>query len=311
MSSSKVSSLDKTLSGPDLATAVGLPFLFAISWLVPVRLWERFCRLVSPLVISNVTDDPAGVCASIRQTIGDKSTFPAPDAILRRLAGEHVLSLLHLLRDYRPGGWAPAIRVDGVHHIEASLAEGRGAVLWVGYTFGADLVAKMAFRRAGLKVRHLSRPSHGFSNTRFGVRFLNRVQTAIEDRYLEKRVQLDVDNPAPALAALIEHLDKNGVVSITARRDAKRPVRMRFLDGWLSLAPGAPIIAARSGAPLLPVFAFRDGDGGLRVEVLPPLDVLRNDLTQDAIESVAAEYGSNLERFVRRNPGQWIGWLHL
>ncbi len=311
MSSSKASTPGKAVSGPDLATAVGLPFLFAIAWLVPVRFWEGFCRLVSPLVISNVTDDPAGVRAGIRQTIGGNSSFPAPGAILRQLAGEHVLSLLHLLRGYRPGGWAPAIRVDGVHHVETALAEGRGAVLWVGYTFGGDLIAKMAFRRSGLTVRHLSRPSHGFSATRFGVRFLNRVQTAIEDRYLESRILLDVDNPGPALAALGAYLDENGVVSITARRDAKRPIRMRFLDGWLNLAPGAPFLSARSGAPLLPVFAYRDRDGGFRVDILPPLTPSPDKPKPDALTEMAADYGPLLDRFVRRHPGQWIGWLHL
>lgn len=310
MSTSKVLNLGQAVSGPDLATAIGLPFLFAISWLVPVRFWERFCRLVSPLVISNVTDDPAGVRANIRQTVGDNPGFPTPDAILRQLAAEHVLSLLHLLRGYRPGGWAPEISIDGVHHVEAAAAQGRGVVLWVGYTFGADLIAKMAFRQSGLNVRHLSRPSHGFSATRFGVRFLNRFQTAIEDRYLESRVLLDVDNPAPALSALAAHLDENGAVSITARRDAKRPIRMRFLDGWLNLAPGAPFLAARPSAPLLPVFAYRDRDGRFRVDILPPLTPSPESGKVEAVSEITVEYGALLERFVRRQPGQWIGWLN-
>lgn len=301
----------EAISFSDLAVVIGLPVLLAVSWLLPKRLWYGFCRAVAPLTMRMIASDSRALCAIMRRTLGGQGTSLSPDAILHELANEHLLSLLQLLRDYLPGGWNPEIHADGLSHVEAALESGRGAILWVGFTVHADLVAKMAFCRAGLRVHHLSRASHGFSATRFGIRFLNRIQTIIENRYLGERVMLDPGGARSALDALAEHLARNGVVSLTARREAKQPVRVPFLDGSLLLAPGAIVLAMKTGAELLPAFAFRDATGSLRVTIGPRLHLPTDMARTEAVNHVARQYASILEPFVLENPGQWKGWLQL
>lgn len=79
------------------------------------------------------------------------------------------------------------------------LAEVHGAIPWIGFTFQADLVAKIAFGRARQRVQHLSRPSHGFSMTLFGMRVLYRMQNLIEGHYIDKRKRLNTDSPNSAI----------------------------------------------------------------------------------------------------------------
>ena len=305
------SAATKAFSTQDLAVTLGLPLLFAMAWVVPERLWPRMCRAIGPLAVPMLAGDAPALIALIRRTLGKGRAEDAPDEILKELAGEQVLSILQLLKGYRPGGWKPAIALHGKDHIEAALARGRGAILWVSYSVYGDLISKMAFHRAGLAVSHLSRASHGFSDTLFGARFLNRLQTAIEDRFIGERVSLTAKGASGALDHLRDKLGANGVVTFTVHRNAKRPATVPFMAGEMHLAPGAPVLARKTSAPLLPVFAFRDQAGGLTVTVGPPLELSEAPSTEAAVQQAARQYASALDPYVRRYPGQWRGWLHL
>jgi lauroyl/myristoyl acyltransferase len=255
--------------------------------------------------------DPAATAAVIQRTLSARMTNLPPERILERLSGERILAILQLLRSYRPGGWNPPIRLHGTEHVEAALARGRGAILWVGMTVYADLVAKMAFHRAGFEVSHLSRASHGFSDSRFGARCLNPIQTRVEDRFLRQRVSLSSLGSRAALARLEERLAENGVVSVTVHRTARRPVAAPFLDGELVLAPGAAVLAQRSSAALLPVFAWRDEAEGLTIIIEAPLEVATDGDGRVLVEAVVRDYAARLAPHVLSYPGQWTGWLHL
>ncbi len=301
----------KAFSFQDLAVTLGLPLLFVMAWIVPERLWPRMCRAIGPLAVPMLAGDVPALIGLIRRTLGKNRVEEAPEVILDELAGEQILSILQLLKGYRPGGWKPAIELRGKDHIEAALARGHGAILWVSYSVYGDLISKMALHRAGLAVSHLSRASHGFSDTRFGARFLNRLQTAIEDRYIGERVSLTVKGAAAALDHLRERLGNNGVVTFTVHRNAKRLASVPFMEGQMHLAPGAPVLARKASAPLLPVFAFRDKAGGLTVTVGAPLELSEALTTEAAVEQAARQYAAALDPYVRRYPGQWRGWLHL
>jgi Fe-S cluster assembly ATPase SufC len=92
------------------------------------------------------------------------------------------------LRAWRPDGWEPEIDILGAEQVRTALDKGRGIIFWAGNFSFNDLIAKIAWRRLGLAVSHFSRPIHGFSTTRFGVRYLNAVRRGIEDRYLGERL---------------------------------------------------------------------------------------------------------------------------
>ncbi len=86
---------------------------------------------------------------------------------------------------------------------------------------------------------------------------------------------------------------------------------MRFLDGRIGLAPGAVLLARRTGAALLPAFAFRDPEAGLVVTVAPPIEVADGGATAQAIRQAAGDYARVLAPYVSKYPGQWKGWRQI
>jgi lauroyl/myristoyl acyltransferase len=206
------------------------------------------------------------------------------------------------------GGWRPDITLVGLENLKAALERGHGAILWVSYTHGAKLLAKMAVCQAGYAVSHLSRPRHGLSSTKFGIRWLNRVQTTIENRYIDERIVVNDGEFQKAVRSLMTKLRANKVISITVHRDALRPTAVPFLKSEIVLADGACKLSHRTNAALLPVFAFRDENGAPNVQIGAPIEP-GVGLNEDEAVSVAhREYAARLEKFVL---AQWRGWYQL
>jgi len=301
----------KAFSATDASVLAGIPALIWPAWFLPERFWPAICRNLSPLAISDLTHEPQAAAELIRRTLGTHLPEVAGTEILRDMGAEGIFTFFQVLKCHRPDHWAPAARLVHADRIARALEYGRGVILWVAHAFHGHLGAKVAFGQAGLKVCHLSRPNHGFSSTRFGVRYLNRIQTIVEDRHIAERVMLPMEGQNTALHMIVRRLRRNGVVSITAQRGIARTVDAPFLNGKLTLAPGAPTLAHMTGATLLPVFAFRDENNVVEVRVGSPLEVDTAAPREQAVRDVVRRYAPILEADVLRYPGQWLGWVQL
>ncbi len=293
----------------DFGTLLGLFTLTPIAWLLPERRWSAFCRLVGPMAMPFVVGTD-GLVERIRRMAGSDFGLSA-EQLAQAVMAFYVERQLPYLRAYRPGGWQPPIKVLGLANIDAALAQKRGVVLWDSTFAYASLVTKIGLWRSGLKVHHLSHPRHGFSGSRFGMSLLNPIPTRIEVGYLAERVVLGLHESSEALARLGEILDANGVVSVRAGGTAKRPLLAPFLEGKLPLGAGAPLVAHRAGAPLLPVFTLRDGNGGFVVRIGTPLDMPATAARSEAIQAAADDFARRLEPLVRQAPGEWVGWTEI
>jgi lauroyl/myristoyl acyltransferase len=300
-------------SATDLGVILGAPFFTLPAWLLPDRNWSALCRALSPMAIGDLTKNPAATAALMRQTLG--SRLPEIDTahLLRGMGAEGIYTFFQVLKAHRPLGWVPRVRIAGFERVKAALENGKGVVLWVAHGFHGHLGAKIGFRAAGLDVVHLSTPAHGFSVTRFGVRYLNRIQTRVEDRYIAERVLLPLPDQRgsqnAALPTLVKRLRANKAVSITGQRGTGRTVAARFMDGTLTLAPGAPTLAHMTGAALIPVFAFRAEDGAIEVIADEPI-AMPGDRDQAVADAVQI-YATLSEPHVLRHPAQWLSWVQL
>jgi lauroyl/myristoyl acyltransferase len=307
-------SAQPAFSATDLGVLIGAPFFTLPAWLLPERHWPRLCRALSPMAIGDLTRDPAASAAIMRKTLGTRLAEIDTRRLLGEMGAEGIYTFFQILKAYRPDGWVPPVRIVGFERVKAALERGKGAVLWVAHGFHGHLGAKVGFRRAGLSVVHLSTPAHGFSATRFGVRYLNCLQTRIEDRYIAERVMLPVDprdvrGQNAALQILIKRLRANGTVSITAQRGTGRTVAAPFLDGTLTLAPGAPMLAHMTGAALFPVFAFRAEDGCIEVTAEQPIEM--HGAREAAVAEAVRSFAAASEPYVLRHPAQWLSWVQL
>ena len=294
----------------DLALLAGLPVLTALSWLLPAAAWPAVARALTPFQLREMTRDPDALARLVARICGPRSGEVDGRNVVERLARHDLMALLLMLRALRPGAAPPAIRLSGGERIAAALADGRGAILWIGYFAYASMVAKMALHEAGHRIVHLSHPRHMFSSSWLGMRVINGVARNAEDRFLGERVLLGLDSATAALRTLAHHLGENRVVSVTARSTAKRPVRVGFFGRELALAPGALDLSFRTGAPVLPVFTVRAHDG-FEVVVEPALTVDRSLPRRRATREAAQAFARLLESWVLSHPDQWQDWQHL
>ena len=205
----------------------------------------------------------------------------------------------------RPGRrWQPSVRWHGLDHLRSALEQGSGAILWVGGFAHSQIIALMALHQADFVVHQLSRPEHGFSTSPFGVRWLNRLWTRIERRFIAERIVILKNDAGPALQLLRQRLGANGIVWIAVTPEARRTLDVPFLGGTIRLPTGPLHLARTSHAALLPVFTIRANDGSYDVTIERRLDV-DTDITY---ASAARSYVAMLEPHVTAHPDQWGGW---
>ncbi len=292
----------------DLGLMVGLPLSLLLSWTTPEALWRWIGRRFAPVAARLLAADRREAVARIRARAGAHPLPRTPEEIAERLVADHIEENLQLLRVYRPGGWHPDIAFVGREHIEAALARGHGAVIWIGHFAFSSLVSKMALFQAGYAVSHLSHPRHGFSDSRFGMRWLNPIRRAAEDRFLGERVMMGQTDTVLAMRTLQKRLRGNGVISVMVRERARHPAVLPFLGGEIRIATGAPDMAYATRAALLPAFLIRTGPGAFTMTVEPPLELSDRLPRQEAVAAILPSYVKLLESYVLRHPELWRGW---
>jgi lauroyl/myristoyl acyltransferase len=288
----------------DAGMAAQVALAACVSWVVPEALWLPLARGIGR-VLTSVPALGSGALPFDAELAAQLGCSVRTLGVERTAAGH--ASRLHGLREWRPWTREVPIRIDGREHLAAALESGAGALLWVGRFAWASLVTKMGLHRAGVPVTHLSRPTHGFGESDFAVRWLNPFWTRIEDRFLRERIVLRPGAETAALRALRRRLGENGVVSIAVGDQAARTVGVSVLGVPRRLATGPMHLALTSRAPLIPVFTVRDEGGRFLVAFEPPLDI--RDLTgrEERERDIGEQYASRLEGWVRRYPGQWLG----
>jgi hypothetical protein len=183
---------------------------------VPERWWTAFCRGLEAATARLRFFDPAPVARIAKRVLGPADpAFDARAFALTSAAGrsEHHLQIL---RAAGPGGWNAPVELVGREHLDAALAAGHGAVLWVAHFCFNALAAKKALADAGYRAWHLSRPEHGFSKSRLGIATVNRIRVRAELEHLAGRIVIERDKPMSATLAAQRELKRNGIVSITA-----------------------------------------------------------------------------------------------
>jgi lauroyl/myristoyl acyltransferase len=295
------------VTATDFYQVLKLLVLAPPSWLLPIdRLWPVACSL------RDWTARRDAVPNSGERLIARVLCVTQQQAseIQRTLRNRMLETLLQILALHRPGRrWHPAIRLHGLANLQAALERRSGAILWVSDFIYGTLITKMAFHRAGLPLIQLSRPTHGFSITPFGMRFLNPQWMKIEDRFLVERVLIAGEEASAALGVLRNRLAANGVVSILVTDTARRTYDAKFFDGTLRVATGPLHLSRSSGAPLFPVFTVRSEDGVYDVWVGRSLDV--DDASEPNYGAAIRGYVTMLEPHVLKHPDQWNGWVSL
>jgi KDO2-lipid IV(A) lauroyltransferase len=193
-----------------------------------------------------------------------------------------------------------AVSVDGLEHLEAAIAEGKGVIILSAH-LGNFFLVGTRLAVAGYPVHMLiNQPS----NSKFA-KLLDEFRRQIKIRTIHARPRQQ------ALRNLNSVLRSNGIAIMIADEYRKGNGIPTTLFGRTVFARRGPAtIAARTGAAVVPACLVRQGDDSLRLLIEPELELARPGSRQrEAAENVAI-MTRWLEKTVRAYPDQW-NWQNI
>lgn len=183
--------------------------------------------------------------------------------------------------------------VDGLEHVDAALADGRGLVLCTPHLGGWDFAAAW-FARRGYPLTAVVEPLEPPELFAWFVAF-------------RESLGIEVVPVGPqAGAAVLAALKANRAVALVCDRDlAGNGIEVEFFGERTTLPAGPATLALRTGAPLLPVAAYFAGRKGHRATVRPPLAVERRGRFREDAARITQTLARELEVLIRVAPEQW------
>lgn len=119
-------------------------------------------------------------------------------------------------------------------------------------------------------------------------------------RILPRRASLD---------RILELLERNEVVVFLMDQHARQGIPVEFFGRKAKTSRSLALIAAYTGAPVIPATSWREPDGRHVMEFHRPLEWISAKDPEEEIEKNTRRYNECLERFILAHPEQWW-WVH-
>ncbi len=198
-------------------------------------------------------------------------------------------------RRWSPGELRALVKVDGIEHLEAARAAGRGAVIVAGHfgswEFGGVIIPALGFKTSVV----------------IGEQSNARVDDVTNE--LRSRHGLGLIPKASALKKVLTTLRSNEFVALLADQDARKGgVIVDFLGRPASTVRGPALFAIRARCPIIPLTVHREGKYHRATFEAP----LWADPVLDEEANVLAltrYYVDALSRQIRAHPDQYF-WPH-
>jgi Kdo2-lipid IVA lauroyltransferase/acyltransferase len=235
--------------------------------------------------------------ALVRQKIQSSlGTTDAETKTMTRAVYQHLgISVAELFRFGTRAGLSPTLRVEGEAHLLAAIEEGKGVLALTAHLGNWEVLARYGSTLPvplSIVTRRLS---------------LGGVQ-AMWETLREGGPQL-----IPAQGAsrpLVEALGRGEIVGFVLDQHAPESsaVVTEFLGRPAATSTGLVRAARLTGAPIVPLFSWRDGDEHV-ISIGAPLSLPTSCSRGGFIRQVTARCTQLIEHAVRQHPEQWL-WVH-
>jgi KDO2-lipid IV(A) lauroyltransferase len=219
-------------------------------------------------------------------------------AIVRQVFGHFGRLLFELLKfsGLSRADVLDRVEIEGADRIRDARAQGRGALLFTGH-FGYWEINAIAHAAAFAPIGVLARP---LDNRRLHD-LLERMRGCQGNYVIYRR---------GALRRVLKALSANDGVAILIDQHIQAPdaVTVNFFDRPAATTLALGVLALRTGAPVIPVFALPNGVGRYRLVYEHPVDPPADD-SPEAIRDFTQRCTDVLEMQVRRHPELWL-WMH-
>ncbi len=128
---------------------------------------------------------------------------------------------------------------------------------------------------------------------------------------LRLRTGVELIDKRKALRPILAALSRGGMVGILLDQNTARSegVFVPFFGRLASTSRSVALLALRTGAPVVPIFARRERGGRHRIIVRAPLDVPKADDREAAVAALTERCTEVIEAAIREAPEQWL-WVH-
>jgi KDO2-lipid IV(A) lauroyltransferase len=185
--------------------------------------------------------------------------------------------------------------VDGLEQITGARDEGRGMIYGLPHVGNWEVAAPVS---VDVKVPVVA-VAENLPNRR------------ITDWFTKMRAEFGIEvvlatGGTEVMRKLESALAANKAVALLADRDLKhRGVEVVFFGEKTTLPPGPATLALRTGAPLLPVASYYDGDHGYRVVIRPAIPVPADGTRSEKVRTMTQALASEMESLIGAAPQQW------
>jgi KDO2-lipid IV(A) lauroyltransferase len=189
------------------------------------------------------------------------------------------------------------VTLEGLEHLKAVMTSHGRALVLTGH-LGNWEVLTVAHRLAGYPLSIVVRPLDAS-----GLNVLvDRLRRASGVDLIEKR---------GALRSVLAALRQGRLVGILLDQNASRRegVFVPFFGRPASTSRSLALLAARTGTPIVPIFARREDGRRHRIIVYPPLFPPAGNTTEAAVVELTRQCTGAVEQAIREAPEQWL-WIH-
>jgi Kdo2-lipid IVA lauroyltransferase/acyltransferase len=190
------------------------------------------------------------------------------------------------------------IAVEGLEHLAAAGAQGKGVILFTGHV-GAWELSSFGLSLFGHPLSFLVRR---IDNPKIEA-MIDRLRSGSGNRTIDKR---------SAAREMLAILRDGGTLGILV--DLNTLDREAIFVDFFGIPAATTFIVAklalRTGAAVLPVFAPWDDDSKhFRLKIGAPLPIERTGDEAEDVRRLTQQYTRVVEDYVRRYPDQWL-WIH-
>jgi KDO2-lipid IV(A) lauroyltransferase len=194
------------------------------------------------------------------------------------------------------GALGSVLKVEGLDNAQRALGRGRGILVFSAH-YGHWEAGAYAMGLLKIPFAVIARP----------------LDNPVLDRRLRKLRRGSGNAVIPKRRAVRETmraLARGSGVAILIDQDARADaVFVPFFGRPAATTPTLALLALRTEAPIVPVFASVEPDGTIRVHIEPVVETRPTGDRDADVVRVTAACTAIVERWARRNPEQWL-WMH-